>query len=175
MKSNIEASLHKLDIYCDGGCLGNPGEAGSGLSVYLDDEPRPILIYGQYAKKGTNNTAELHALLHALSLASISKAAKITILSDSKYSIDCVTKWAYGWKKKGWTKKGGEIKNLDLIKDAHSLYDTLKDLISVKYVKGHSGIEGNELADRMAGIAITNKTKNFTEYKYSSIPSVLAL
>jgi len=164
--------MSSIKIYCDGACLGNPGKAGSGLAIY-NGTALPTLIYGAYRAEGTNNTAELSALYKALQL--VSEAGGGAIYSDSRYSIDCITKWAYSWKKKGWTKKGGEIKNLEIIKLSHNLYDEIKGTISIEYVKGHSGVEGNELADRMAGLAISSESLEYKIYKYPSVRSVLAL
>ena len=162
-----------ISIYCDGACSGNPGKSGSGLALYKNGA-KPILYYGNYVKNGTNNIAELNALYKALQLAEeIKTSEKVMILSDSKYSIDCITTWAYGWKAKGWTKKTGEIKNLDLIKDAHNLYEQIKNKIIIKHVKGHSGVEGNELADRMAVHAVKAQNDEFEVYKYVSVDSVL--
>lgn len=162
-----------ISIYCDGACSGNPGKSGSGLALYKNNE-KPILFYGKYEANGTNNTAELKALYKALLLASeIQTDEKVMILSDSKYSIDCISTWAYGWKVKGWTKKTGEIKNLDLIKNAHNLYEQIKNKIILKHVKGHSGVEGNELADRMALHAIKAQNDEFEVYDYVSVDSVL--
>ncbi len=164
-----------IRIYCDGACSGNPGEAGSGLALYIDDN-LPILYHGAYIKKGTNNIAELNALYKALLLSQEMKSSQIiTILSDSKYSIDCIKTWAYGWKAKGWTKKGGEIKNLELIKSAHLLYEEIKNKIEIKHVKGHAGIEGNELADRMAVHTIKAKNETYESYSYSNKNDVLNL
>ena len=162
-----------ISIYCDGACSGNPGRAGSGLALYKNSE-KPILYFGNYVKNGTNNIAELNALYKALQLASeIKTNEKVMILSDSKYSIDCISTWAYGWKAKGWTKKSGEIKNLELIKNAHNLYEQIKNKIIIKHVKGHAGIEGNELADRMALHTIKAQNDEFEEYSYVSVDSVL--
>ena len=166
--------INKIEIYCDGACLNNPGKAGSGLSIYINDD-NPILLYGQYVKEGTNNIAELNALHKALCLTQKYKGANITILSDSRYSIDCISKWAYSWKSKAWTKKGGEIKNLNIIKKAHELYDDIKDKIDLKHVKAHCGIEGNELADRMAMMAIKSQNKEYKKYVYKDINEVLQL
>ena len=88
----------------------------------------------------------------------------VTIFCDSKYSIQCVTQWAVGWQKKGWKKAGGEIKNLELIKEMFALHQQLKDKIQVLHVNGHVGVEGNELADRMSMIAIAEKETEFTRY-----------
>ena len=164
-----------LKIFCDGACSGNPGNAGSGLALYEGKE-KPTLIYGDYEEKGTNNTAELHALFKAMSIAShVNCQNKIEICSDSKYSIDCITNWAYGWKAKGWKKKGGEIKNLEMIQQAHALFESLKDKIIITHVRGHKGLEGNELADRMAVYAIFSKNKQYTKYDYENVDEVLAL
>jgi len=171
----IEQVTNTLKIYCDGACSGNPGNAGSGLALY-EGNKKPILLHGQYAELGTNNTAELNALYKALEIASSNKSTHlIEICSDSKYSIDCITKWAYSWKAKGWTKKGGEIKNLDLIKKAHALFEEIKDKIVIKHVKGHAGIEGNELADRMAVMAIIAKNVEYQNYSYENVSEVLDL
>lgn len=164
----------RLRIYCDGACSGNPGKAGSGLAIY-EDEKKPVLMYGAADVIGTNNTAELKALLRALELAVETQHEKVAILSDSKYSIECVVNWAYGWKAKGWTKQGGEIKNLDLIKTAHALYDGIKNKVIISHVRGHAGVEGNELADRMAVIAASNGNSVFMEYTYECIADVIAL
>lgn len=172
-KPIIATSTKALKIYCDGACLNNPGKSGSGLAVYNGGE-FPILLHGDYEERGTNNTAELNALYKALLIASEAQSLdSISIFSDSKYSIDCVTKWAYGWKSKSWTKKGGEIKNLEIIKLAHALYEDIKDKIDVQHVKAHCGIEGNELADRMAMQCITSKSKEYKEYSYERIAEVL--
>ncbi len=164
----------RLRIYCDGACSGNPGKSGSGLAIY-EDEKKPVLMYGAADVMGTNNTAELKALLRALELAVDAQHEKVAILSDSKYSIECVVNWAYGWKAKGWTKQGGEIKNLDLIKTAHALYDDIKEKVIISHVRGHAGVEGNELADRMAVIAASKGNSVFIEYAYESIDHVIAL
>jgi len=164
-----------LKIYCDGACSGNPGNAGSGLALYEGKE-LPTLIYGAYEELGTNNTAELNALYKAMEIASnVNCETTIEICSDSKYSIECITNWAYGWKAKGWKKKGGDIKNLALIQKAHTLYEELKDKINILHVKGHAGVEGNELADRMAVYTIISKSIEYQKYTYENIDEVLDL
>lgn len=164
-----------IKIYCDGACSGNPGNAGSGLAIY-SNKKKPVLLYGAYEEEGTNNIAELNALHQALLIARQTNSENIiSIYSDSKYAIDCITTWAYSWKKNGWSKKGGEIKNLELIIEAHTLYEKLKTKIEINHVKGHAGVEGNELADRMAVYTIKAKNKDFAFYSYNKIEEVLSL
>ena len=77
------------------------------------------LWYGAYNPAGTNNTAELNALLQALMLArtEIEANKTVQVRSDSSYGLNAVTKWAAGWKKRGWRKADGEIKNLEIIQE----------------------------------------------------------
>ena len=166
-----------IEIYCDGACSPNPGKSGTGLAVYELGKVTS-LYYGLYLPNGTNNTAELSGLLSAFQIAQhfIEKDSEqsICILSDSKYSIDSITKWASGWQKKGWTRgKGEEIKNLALIQQCYALYKTINSKITVRHVKAHSNIEGNELADRMAVLA--RKQQQEAMIRYSEVINIKAL
>ena len=181
VKTYNAAEIAKLKydtfIYTDGGCEPNPGEAGSGMAVYRDGKISE-LWYGLYNPRGTNNTAELNALFQALVFAGEELKAKrsVVILCDSKYSIQCVSQWAAGWKKKGWKKAGGEIKNLELIQEMFALYETIKDRVQLLHVNGHVGVEGNELADRMSIMAIAEKNIDFDRYTRSiDLKEILAL
>lgn len=154
-----------VQIYCDGACDPNPGHAGSGIVVYRDG--RLIeLWYGLYNPNGTNNTAELNALHRALLMAesNIATGRSVRILCDSSYAINCISKWADGWKSKGWRKSGGEIKNLGIIQDAHAVYTRIAAEIELTHVSAHVGTEGNELADRMAMYAVTQRDKDLCQY-----------
>jgi ribonuclease HI len=160
-KSNVD-----LQIYCDGACDPNPGNAGSGIAVYQAGKLAQ-LWYGLHNPHGTNNTAELNALHHALLMAEeailVGKTAQV--LCDSMYSINCISKWAVGWEEKGWRKAGGEIKNLELIKATYVLYGRIESRLQLTHVSAHAGTEGNELADRMAMFAVQNRTKDLCRYR----------
>lgn len=159
------AAAAEVNIYCDGACDPNPGQAGTGIAVYRQGALAE-LWYGLYNPAGTNNTAELLGLHHALRFArqAIASQQSVAVHCDSKYAIDCITTWAFGWKAKGWTRKGGEIKNLALIQDAHALYLEMADSVQVLHVRGHAGIEGNELADRMSMLAVDRKEIELLQY-----------
>jgi ribonuclease HI len=152
-------------IFCDGACEPNPGKAGSGMAVYRDGG-LASLWYGAYNPAGTNNTAELNALLQALMLArtEILAGKSVQVRSDSSYGLNAVTKWAAGWKKRGWRKADGEIKNLEIIQELHALYEEIGDDVKLEHVSAHVGIEGNELADRMAMHAVERRELEWREY-----------
>ena len=156
-----------MKIFTDGACEPNPGEAGSGIAVYRNNIASE-LWYGLYSPLGTNNLAELNAIHQALIMAKaeLSKGGTVTIFSDSQYAISCVIQWASGWEKKGWKKSGaGEIKNLELIKKLHALYQSLSGRAQILHVNGHAGVEGNELADRMSVLAIKYRNHNFSLFQ----------
>jgi len=160
------AHRSEVSIYCDGACEPNPGNAGSGVVVYRDGQLAE-LWYGLYNPQGTNNTAELNALHEALRIAEaeLKNGFSVEICSDSQYAINCISVWAAGWEKKGWVKKDGEIKNLDLIQDGYAIYQRIKDEdFTLTHVAAHVGTEGNELADRMAMYAALSKTREFKRY-----------
>ena len=165
-------------IFTDGGCEPNPGEAGSGIAVYQKQALRE-LWYGLYVAEGTNNIAELNALNQGFLLAAdeLKKNRSVAVFSDSTYSINCITKWASGWEKKGWKRDGNQpIKNLELIQEAYANYNRLKDKVQVLHVKGHAGIEGNELADRMSMFAVRNHEDEFARYQDElNISEILAM
>ena len=167
-----------INIYCDGACSPNPGKSGTGIAVYHKAEIKE-LWYGLYDANGTNNTAELNGMLEAFKLAKIyiDKGQSVQVLSDSKYSIDAITKWAAGWQRKGWKKANGEvIKNPELVQACFSLYQQIKTNLTIAHVKGHANIEGNELSDRMAVYARMKQNRSFIKYTESiDIKAILAM
>jgi ribonuclease HI len=154
---------YDIHIFSDGACDPNPGEAGSGVAVY-ERGLLSELWYGCYEPLGTNNTAELNALYKALEIAEkmLSPGRRIQILSDSSYSVNAMTKWSVGWEKNGWARKGNqELANKELIASMYSLYKQLAGNVVLAHVKGHSGVEGNELADRLSLMAHREKIAGF--------------
>jgi ribonuclease HI len=77
--------------------------------------------------------------------------AHCEIFTDSEFWINVITKWAPNWERNGWKKKGGEIKNLDIVREVYPLYQ--KSRATLTWVRGHEGDEGNELADVWANKA----------------------
>ena len=166
-----------IHIFCDGGCDPNPGPAASGIAVY--QSASIIDKYHGLYHQGTNNTAELNALHQAMQWAKgfLAQGLKVQILSDSSYSVKAMTQWAQGWQRKNWTRGKNEVlANVELIKTMYACYQTLPEDISIIHVKGHAGVEGNEIADRMCFVAMQNKVEDFEEYLGSeSIGELLAI
>ena len=178
--STAPSSAKQVDvqIYSDGACSPNPGKSGTGMAVYIKGKITE-LWYGLHQPMGTNNTAELNGMRVAFRYARnlINQGKSVEVLSDSKYSIDCITKWAKSWQAKGWKRgKNEEIKNLEIIQECFSLYNELKKNITITYVKGHANIEGNELADRMAVLARMEAEPKFVRYQGTiNIKDILAM
>lgn len=73
------------------------------------------------------------------------------IYTDSEFWINVITIWSLNWKKNNWVKKGGEIKNLDIVKEVCPLYEASQ--AKLIWTKGHAGDPGNEMADEWANKA----------------------
>lgn len=131
--------------YTDGSASPNPGPGG--FAVIKDLKPH---ILGSEDGDTTNIRMEGRALIAALRDADGQPCA---IYTDSEFWINVMTKWAAGWQARGWTKKGGEIKNLDLVQEMYELFTASK--AELCWVRGHEGDEGNELADEWANKART--------------------
>jgi ribonuclease HI len=123
--------------YADGACSGNPGPAG--LGVVLIDGKRRVEI-SEYLGVGTNNIAELTAVLRALAEADAQRP--LMIYTDSQYTIGVVQK---GWKAKA---------NVALVAELRSALGTRK-ATRLAYVPGHAGVILNERADALAREAVS--------------------
>ena len=137
---------HEAVCYTDGSALGNPGPSGAGAVLTFPGPHGPELLEG-IAPLGhsTNNVGELWAIGMAIQMLEAKEAAHSTnatplhIFTDSKYSIGLI--------------KGNIIRTNVL------LGNTIKNMvtarrrrapISVHWVKGHLGLDGNEQADLLA-------------------------
>jgi len=137
-------------IYTDGACKGNPGPGGWGALLKYNKFKKEI---NGFALETTNNIMELTAVIEALSI--IKKKSEITIITDSNYVKDGITKWISNWKKKGWkTANKKPVKNKSLWEKLDNL--TNNHDITWKWVRGHTGNPGNEKADKLANEAIIN-------------------
>ncbi len=139
--------MPELYAYTDGACSGNPGPGGWGALLIAREGDRVVKereLHGG-APETTNNRMELLAAITALE--TLSKPTKVTVVTDSAYVKDGITKWIHSWKRNGWKKKGG-LKNVDLwqrLDAAAARHD-----VTWEWVKGHAGHPENERADELA-------------------------
>jgi ribonuclease HI len=132
-------------VFTDGAADPNPGPGGWG-AVYVRGGKVVDQAYG-HDRKTTNNRMELTALIAAYRLVPAGEAT--TIWTDSNLSVNIVTKWAQGWAARGWTRKGGDIANLDLVQELYALAQARPEL-EVRWIKAHAGSRWNEYADALA-------------------------
>jgi ribonuclease HI len=137
-----------IEIYTDGACRGNPGPGGWGA----------LLISGAHEKKihggdpeTTNNRMELTAAIEALN--ALKGPSSVILYTDSKYVMDGINEWMPNWKKRGWkTSAKKPVKNKDLWQALDEA--TGRHQINWRWVKGHDGNPGNEMADELANLGI---------------------
>lgn len=136
--------MKKITVYTDGACSGNPGPGGWG-AVLLYEGHKKELSGGE--KETTNNRMELTGVIAALE--ALKEACDVTLYTDSQYIVNAVNEgWLYGWAKKGWKRKGGEVKNPDLWQKILSLLQMHK--VTFVWVKGHAENEYNNRCDELA-------------------------
>jgi len=128
-----------INIYTDGASKGNPGPSGIGIVFLINNQSRE---YGEFLGHGTNNIAELTAVLRALQLIN-DKNNDIVIHTDSEYVI--------GTFQGGYTAR----KNQELIQ---KIKNEIRKFNSVKFVKvkAHADDYYNNIADQLAVNSIEN-------------------
>jgi ribonuclease HI len=115
----------------------------------------------------TNQTAELNAIYGGLErLKTLTPAGErvVRICTDSEYSINCLTKWVVGWRKKNWkTAEGKDVVHRVVIE---KILDSLKEFGGHQFVhvKAHTGAADddsrwNDVVDRLARKAVDDKRR----------------
>ncbi len=137
-----------VDIYTDGACRGNPGPGG--WAAVLTSGARVRELSGAEAAT-TNNRMELLAVINALR--ALKRRVRVRVYTDSQYVRLGITEWLAGWKARGWrTADRKPVRNQDLwlqLEEVAGRHD-----IEWHWVKGHSGVPGNERCDELANMAI---------------------
>ena len=145
--------MAELFAYTDGACSGNPGPGGWGALLIARDADRVLRereLSGGEALT-TNNRMELTAAIAALE--ALERPATITVVTDSAYLRDGVTRWIHGWKRNGWrTAAGPPVKNEDLWRRLDAA--AARHHVAWDWVKGHGGHVENERADALARAAM---------------------
>ena len=135
-------------MYTDGACSGNPGPGGWG-TVLMSGTHLKELCGGE--RDTTNNRMELMAVIAGAE--ALKRSCSVDIHTDSTYVMKGMTEWIEGWKKRGWRNASKQpVKNVDLWQRLEKALD--RHEVSWFWVKGHSGVPGNERADELARMGI---------------------
>ncbi|PLB39172.1 RNA-DNA hybrid ribonuclease [Aspergillus candidus] len=142
-----------LRIYTDGSSLKNGQPlASAGVGVYFGPGDTRNVSEPLKGGRQTNQRAELTAIFRALDIAP--RHRDVTIFTDSRYAIDCVTVWCIKWRRNQWmTADNKPVENKDLVESIVAKIEERNEL-KVKtwfqWVKGHNADPGNVAADRLA-------------------------
>lgn len=139
--------MKHVEIFTDGACKGNPGKGGWGAILRIGEHEKEM---SGSERETTNNRMELMGAIKALE--ALTQPCKVTLHSDSKYVLDGISKWVFGWQKNGWkTASKQPVKNEDLwraLVAASKIHQ-----IEWVWVKGHDGHPENERVDKLASDA----------------------
>lgn len=147
--AEVLATFHdgpQTGVFTDGASEGNPGPGGWGAVLVVDGQ----VVSQDYGSEAytTNNRMELKAMIAGLEM--LPADTPTNVYTDSQLVVNTLTKWAEGWKARGWTKKSpGQIANLELVKKAYELMKA-KPNASIHWIRAHSGYRWNEYADALA-------------------------
>ncbi len=140
--------MKQVEVFTDGACRGNPGPGGWGALLRYGESEREL--YGGEALT-TNNRMELTAAIRALG--ALREPCHVDVYTDSQYVRDGVTQWMANWKRRGWrTADRKAVKNVELWQALER--EAARHQVQWHWVRGHSGHEGNERADRLANRGI---------------------
>ena len=136
--------MKEVTIYTDGACSGNPGPGG--WAAILSYQGREKELSGGEAST-TNNRMELSGVIAALS--ALTERCSVTLYTDSQYIERAINeRWLDSWKKRGWRRKDGPVKNLELWQELDRLLR--EQDVTVRWVKGHAENEYNNRCDALA-------------------------
>jgi ribonuclease HI len=135
-------------VFTDGGCRGKPGLGGWGAVLRYNGSERRLK---GHAPATTNNRMELMAAIQALE--ALREPCAVQLHTDSTYVRQGITEWLPQWRKRNWkTADKKPVKNQDLWERLEQA--AARHRIEWHWVRGHSGHEGNELADQLANEAM---------------------
>lgn len=159
-------------IACDGSCIqegtyrmGDDTDRPGAAAIVIKTEQGSMAVRSESFPNGTIGRMEVYGILMALQFVHAATKSGMggmfEIRCDSQYAVNGYNQWLEGWAKKGYHKKGG-LAHADLWRDIDTLKSAIGNLVTVVWVKGHSGDQLNELADQAANTAARTQTSEDT-------------
>lgn len=141
--------MEDIEIYTDGGCIGETGTGGWAAVVHT--EITPVEISG-WEHDTTNQRMELMAAMKGLEW--LGEPSQVTLCSDSAYLINGMNqRWYEKWRENGWKNaKKKPVQHADLWRELVRLSELHR--VTWTKVKGHSGVPSNERCDYLVQMAI---------------------
>lgn len=142
-------------VFTDGSCDPNPGPGGwafvaieNGKAIHSGKGFEPVT---------TNNRMEMQAVIEALTWMQANGLSHAKLHTDSAYCEKGANEWRHKWRRNDWKRGKAPIPNADLWRAISAILDAFP--ITLKWVRGHSGVAGNEHADRLAAAALKAGTR----------------
>lgn len=152
-------------IYADESCIGNgregdnPGGAAGLVECRTPAGKLALRDYWISEPATTNNRMALRSVIEAFrTLSATGQEFDVVFTSDSKYIVLGMSEWMPGWRARGWKRKGGEIMNLTLWKEAEDAVRGHR--VHWRWVKGHNAQPQNEYANDLAMKAAKTLTES---------------
>ncbi|MBN8536406.1 MAG: viroplasmin family protein [Deltaproteobacteria bacterium] len=171
--------IENVIVFTDGACSGNPGPGGWASIICYDG--KEVLELAGAKKSTTNNQMEMFSVLESLKevlekKTGIQKDTRIHIYTDSTYVINGATKWMWGWSRKNWMNSEGKpVANKEIWEQFFFHIKNNRQRINWNYVRGHTGVIGNERCDEIAvsysrGDEIYLYQGDYEDYPYKIFP-----
>ncbi len=148
-------SVELVAVYADESCLGNGklGDNPGGAGVLIEYQKRGGALVRRDLwisdRATTNNRMALISVIEALgTLGAKGGRFHVIFTTDSRYIVDGMKNWVFGWARNGWKRKTGAIENLELWHDALEACEG--HAIAWRWVRGHDGHAQNEYANYLA-------------------------
>ena len=145
----MSESRQPIVVFTDGAAKGNPGPGGWGAVIVTPEGH--VAELGGGAAHVTNNQMELTGAIEALRRLQGAPGA-LAVYTDSTYVIRGIREWIWAWRRRGWkTADGKDVLNRDLWEQLAGVVTSRgTGAIEWHYVRGHTGIPGNERVDEIA-------------------------